>query len=134
MMKKIKINTNKKQEVVDITSKIEKKLPSDEGLCNIFVLHTTAAITTADLDPGTDKDMLDAYEAMIPELDYRHPHDPSHVKNHIEATVLGSNVLVPFKDGKLVLGTWQRVVFFEFNGPKERNIVLSFLKDENNES
>lgn len=129
-MKKIIINTNQSQEVVDITNEIERELPDFDGLCNIFVLHTTAAITTADLDPGTDKDMLEAYEKMLPNLDYRHPHDPSHVKDHIEATVLGPSVLVPFKNRKLQLGTWQKVVLFEFNGPRKRNIIISFLKDE----
>jgi secondary thiamine-phosphate synthase enzyme len=129
-MRKLTIKTKEKQQVVDITKRIEKELPNFEGVCNIFVLHTTAAITTADLDPGTDKDMLDAYEKMLPDLKYRHPHDPSHVKDHIEATALGSNVLVPFKNKKLQLGTWQKVVLFEFNGPRERTITLSFLKDE----
>jgi secondary thiamine-phosphate synthase enzyme len=127
---KIKIKTQEKQQVVDITKQIEKELPNFEGVCNIFVLHTTAAITTADLDPGTDQDMLDAYKEMLPDLNYRHPHDPSHVKDHIEATALGPNVLVPFKNRKLQLGTWQKVVLFEFNGPRERTITLTFLKDE----
>lgn len=129
-MKKITINTNKSQEVVDITNEIEKELPEFDGVCNIFILHTTAAITTADLDPGTDQDMLDAYKGMLPDLDYRHPHDPSHVKDHIEATALGPNILVPFKNKKLQLGTWQKVVLFEFNGPRKRTIILNFLKDE----
>jgi secondary thiamine-phosphate synthase enzyme len=129
-VKKITINTNKSQEVVDITNEIEKELPEFDGVCNIFILHTTAAITTADLDPGTDQDMLDAYKGMLPDLDYRHPHDPSHVKDHIEATALGPNILVPFKNKKLQLGTWQKVVLFEFNGPRKRTIILNFLKDE----
>jgi secondary thiamine-phosphate synthase enzyme len=129
-MREIIIKTKEKQQVVDITKKIEKELPNFEGVCNIFVLHTTAAITTADLDPGTDQDMLDAYEEMLPDLNYRHPHDPSHVKDHIEASTLGPNVLVPFENQKLQLGTWQKVVLFEFNGPRQRKIILSFLKDE----
>jgi secondary thiamine-phosphate synthase enzyme len=129
-VKKITINTNKSQEVVDITNEIEKELPEFDGVCNIFILHTTVAITTADLDPGTDQDMLDAYKGMLPDLDYRHPHDPSHVKDHIEATALGPNILVPFKNKKLQLGTWQKVVLFEFNGPRKRTIILNFLKDE----
>jgi secondary thiamine-phosphate synthase enzyme len=127
-MKEITVNIKETQQVIDITNEIEKHLPEGEGVCNIFILHTTAAITTADLDPGTDKDMLEAYKKMLPDLDYRHPHDPSHVKDHIEATALGPNVLVPFKDKKLQLGTWQKVVLFEFNGPRERKLILNFLK------
>jgi secondary thiamine-phosphate synthase enzyme len=127
-MTKITVNTKETQQVIDITNEIEKHLPGGEGVCNIFILHTTAAITTADLDPGTDKDMLEAYKKMLPDLDYRHPHDPSHVKDHIEATALGPNVLVPFKDKRLQLGTWQKVVLFEFNGPRDRKLILNFLK------
>jgi secondary thiamine-phosphate synthase enzyme len=127
-MTKITVNTKETQQVIDITNEIEKHLPEGEGVCNIFILHTTAAITTADLDPGTDKDMLEAYKKMLPDLDYRHPHNPSHVKDHIEATALGPNVLVPFKDKRLQLGTWQKVVLFEFNGPRDRKLILNFLK------
>src|SRR3989442_10955632 len=74
-MQKLKIKTHKKKEVLDITDTVEKALgrrnSSDSGICNLFILHTTAALTTADLDPGTDLDMLDAFEEMIPKLRYR---------------------------------------------------------------
>ena len=96
-----------------------------DGLCSVFVTHTTAAITTADLDPGTDLDMLDAFTTMIPDLDYRHPHDPAHAPDHILATLVGPSVTVPVENGRLVLGTWQRVVLFEFDGPRNRQVVVS---------
>ena len=82
-MQRLKIKTHKKKEVLDITGTVEQALgrrnSSDSGICNLFILHTTAALTTADLDPGTDLDMLDAFEEMIPKLRYRHPHNPAHV-------------------------------------------------------
>ena len=81
-------------------------LQSKEGVCHLFILHTTAALTTADLDPGTDLDMLDAFEEMIPKLSYRHPHDPSHVGDHIMSSLIGPSVCLPYEDGKLMLGTW----------------------------
>jgi thiamine phosphate synthase YjbQ (UPF0047 family) len=69
-MHKLSIKTRKKREVVDITDTLEnwlgKKYPDTLGICNLLILHTTAALTTADLDPGTDLDMLDAFEAMVP--------------------------------------------------------------------
>lgn len=119
-----------KREVIDVTEKIEgliKKEKMKKGLCHLFITNTTAAITTADLDPGTDLDMLDAFEEMLPDLKYRHPHDPNHVGDHIMSSIIGSSLTVPFKNSKLILGTWQRVVLIEFYGPRERNIKVRLI-------
>jgi secondary thiamine-phosphate synthase enzyme len=59
-----------------------------------------------------------------PKLNYRHPHDPSHVPDHILSTLIGTSLSVPVEDGKLRLGKWQRVVLFEFDGPQEREVVV----------
>ena len=71
-MQRLVIKTRKKREVVDITDRlgefVGKNASGRNGVCNVLVLHTTAALTTADLDPGTDLDMLDAFEAMIPKI------------------------------------------------------------------
>ena len=87
-------------------------------------MHTTAALTTADLDPGTDLDMLDAFEKMIPKLQYRHPHDPSHVPDHILSALIGNSLTLPVENQKLILGQWQKVVLIEFSGPRDRQIVV----------
>ena len=123
-MRRLPIKTGKKREVLDITDEIESQL-SGSGLCHVLVLHTTAALTTADLDPGTDLDMLDAFEAMIPKLRYRHPHNPAHVPDHILSALIGTSVSLPFERGKLILGTWQRVVLIELDGPRQRELALS---------
>ena len=122
------INTSKKDEVLDITDKIEEFLESQEkesGLCNIFVTHTTCCVTTADLDPGTDLDLLDFLRAISPKISFRHPHDPLHTPDHIISSIIGSSITIPFKDKKLILGTWQRVILIELDGPRERNINLT---------
>jgi secondary thiamine-phosphate synthase enzyme len=126
-MQRLTIKTRKKRQVVDITDRLETLLErSDEsGICNLLVLHTTAALTTADLDPGTDLDMIDAFEAMMPKLKYRHPHNPEHVPDHIFSALIGTSLALPFEASKLILGTWQRVVLIEFDGPREREIVLT---------
>lgn len=132
-MKKIVFKTKKKREVVDISESVNTLLGKQEvksGLCHLFALHTTASLATADLDPGTDLDMLEAYDAMVPDLNYRHPHDPSHVSDHILGTLLRTHLLVPFENKKLMLGQWQKIVLFEFDGPRERNIVVTILKTE----
>jgi secondary thiamine-phosphate synthase enzyme len=132
-MQKITIRTRKRREVLDITNTIESLFEKNHsqatGICNLFILHTTAALTTADLDPGTDLDMLDAFEAMIPKLRYRHPHNPAHVPDHILSTLIGTSVALPFERGKLVLGTWQRIVLIELDGPRQRDLVVTVTSE-----
>lgn len=129
-MQALFVRTKKAKEVVDITKlvnlEIEKK-GIREGICILFVKHTTAALTTADLDPGTDLDMLDAFEKIVPKLNYRHPHDPDHAPDHIMSSLIGASVDIPIINGELNLGTWQRVVLVELNGPREREIVVAFI-------
>ena len=127
-MRRLTIKTGKKREVLDITDEIEGQL-SGSGLCHLLVLHTTAALTTADLVPGTDLDMLDAFEAMIPKLRYRHPHNPAHVPDHILSALIGTSLSLPFERGKLLLGTWQRVVLIELDGPRQRELALSISRE-----
>jgi secondary thiamine-phosphate synthase enzyme len=121
------ISTTKKKEIIDITGDIEKFLKDkkDSTLCFLFIKHTTAAITTADLDPGTDLDMLDAFDAIIPQLNYRHPHNPSHVPDHILSSIIGPSIAIPVVNGELNLGTWQRVVLVELDGPREREVIIT---------
>ena len=132
-MHKLSIKTHKKREIVDITETIEdllrKQRVDGSGVCSLAALHTTAALTTADLDPGTDLDMLDAFEAMIPKLRYRHPHNPTHAPDHILSALIGTSVSVPYEHGKMLLGTWQRVVLIELDGPREREIVVTLLSE-----
>lgn len=127
-METITIQTTKKREIVDITDKVNdllKKSSSSDGIMNLFITHTTASLSTADLDPGTDLDMLDAFEAIIPHLNYRHPHNPKHVPDHILSTLIGTSLTIPYHNKELILGTWQRVVVIEFDGPRERQIILN---------
>jgi secondary thiamine-phosphate synthase enzyme len=127
-MQSLTILTTKKKEIVDITDKIKDLIKSENAsLCFLFIKHTTAALTTADLDPGTDLDMIDAFEAMIPRLKYRHPHNPSHVPDHIMSSIIGSSVAIPVSNGRLDLGTWQRIVLVELDGPREREVAVTFL-------
>ncbi len=130
MMHRIAIQTRKNRQVIDITDRLNDLIQRQgfsDGLCHVFITHTTAALSTADLDPGTDLDMLDALTAMLPDIDYRHPHDPAHTPDHILATLIGPSLAVPVETGRLVLGVWQRVVLFEFDGPRERQIVCSLI-------
>ena len=121
------IQSHQKRQIVDITNQVENALPGGEGVAMVFVAHTTAAVTTADLDPGTDQDFLDFLEAITPNLNWRHPHNPAHAPDHLLASLIGSSVIVPYNNGSLQLGTWQRIVLVELDGPRDRTIVLQFL-------
>jgi secondary thiamine-phosphate synthase enzyme len=130
-MDRVTIKTHRKREILDITDRVEVVLRDQfagrSGVCHLVVLHTTAALTTADLDPGTDADMLDAFEQIIPKLKYRHPHDPEHVPDHILSALIGTSVGLIVDRGSLVLGTWQRVILVELDGPRQREIAISFV-------
>ena len=127
-MKELIIKTTKKRDVIDITDKVNGLLDGKkDGLVNLFVTHTTTALTTADLDEGgTDLDYLDALEKIIPKIQFRHPHNPSHMPDHILSSIIGTSLTLPVSGGELVLGTWQRVVLMEFDGPRQRRIIVSF--------
>src|ERR1700727_2123993 len=119
-MHRLTIKTHKKREIIDITQKLEailwKNYEDRTGICHLNILHTTAALTTADLDHGTDLDMLDAFAFMVPKLDYRHEHNPEHVPDHILSAMIGTSVSLPVESGLLLLGTWQRGVLMELEG------------------
>ena len=130
-MIRLNVSTHKKREVLDITDIVNEEIGKQKvqsGLVNLFLTHTTAALTTADLDPGAEQDYLDAFEQMIPKLKFRHPHDPSHTPDHIPSALIGTSLTLPVENGQLVLGTWQRVILIEFDGPRKREIVINLLQ------
>ncbi len=131
-MHRLTVKTHKKREVLDLTQKLEavlwKHYADKTGICQLNLLHTTAALTTADLDPGTDLDMLDAFDIMVPKLDYRHEHNPEHVPDHILSAMIGTSVNLAVESGLLLLGTWQRVILIELDGPRERELVMALTE------
>src|SRR5438105_2838737 len=126
----MKIQTNEKEEVVDLTESVQKFVSGQDkgsGVCNVFATHTTCSITASDLDPGTDQDLLDFLREIVPALAYRHPHDPKHAPDHLLSTVIGPGLSVPFKNKKLILGMWQKIILIELDGPRERNIEITVI-------
>lgn len=127
-MRRFVARTSRKDQVLDLTDEVAAFVRSaerDEGVCVVFAAHTTCAVTTADLDPGTDLDLLNALRHALPPLTYRHPHDPAHAPDHILAAIIGPSVSVPFAGRRLLLGVWQRIVLVELDGPRERTIHLA---------
>ncbi len=124
----LRINTTAAKEVVDLTDRLEamiRKAKLQEGLCMLFVTHTTAAVTTGEIGEGTEQDFLQVVEKMIPRIQFQHAHDPSHAWSHMASSILGPSLTVPVTGGKLVLGTWQSVMLVELDGPRERLVHVT---------
>ena len=130
MAEVLRISTGSLKEVVNLTDQIEsliRQSKMQEGLCSLFVSHTTAALTTGEIGEGTEKDLLQVVEQMIPPIRFRHAHDPSHAWSHMASSILGPSLTIPVSSGKLVLGTWQSVMLVELDGPRERTIHVTLL-------
>jgi len=127
-MQTTQVATQGKEQVVDITAQVEvalREAERAEGVCVVFAAHTTCALTTADLDPGTDLDLLQALRSLLPKQSYRHPHNPAHAPDHLLSSLIGPSVALPFANRRLLLGTWQRVVLVELDGPRQRTIHIA---------
>ncbi len=114
---------------IDITGQVRKIVAAgtvQNGLCQIFVPHTTAGVTiNENADPDVVTDMLAALDKMVPDLPYRHGegNSPAHVKS----SLVGCSITVPISDGRLCLGTWQGIYFCEFDGPRSRKVWLQLV-------
>ena len=114
---------------IDITGQVRKIVASgnvQNGLCQIFVPHTTAGVTiNENADPAVVTDMLAALGKMVPDLPYRHSegNSPAHVKS----SLVGCSITVPISEGRLCLGTWQGIYFCEFDGPRTRKVWVQLV-------
>ena len=130
MAEVLRVATGSLKEVVDLTERVEAligRAKLREGLCSIFVTHTTAALTTGEIGEGTEQDLLDVVQQIIPSIRFRHAHDPSHAWSHMAASMLGPSLSIPVVDGRLTLGTWQSVLLVELDGPRERTVYVTLL-------
>ena len=123
----LKVKTDQKQSMIDVTKQIAAKGKESgvaSGVCTVFVPHTTAGITTqVSTDPDVKLDMIDALERMVPgKGKYRQPDGNTHA--HIKASLVGSSVTAIVENRKLVLGTWQGIFLCEFDGPRERSLLI----------
>lgn len=114
---------------VDITRKVAeivRRSQVRQGICQVFVPHTTAGVTiNENADPDVIDDLLSALNTMAPALRYRHGEGNSPA--HLKSLLTGSSVLVPVEEGALKLGTWQGIYFCEYDGPRQRRIQVQVL-------
>ena len=128
----LSVKTRERTELIDITSDINQliqKSGTDQGLCMIYVPHTTAAVTINDsADPSVKSDILMILNQIIPwQANYRHLEGNSPA--HIKSTLVGSSELVAIENRRLILGTWQGVFFCEFDGPRTRKVDVRIIAE-----
>lgn len=132
-MKTITIQTTRRCEIVDITRLVAAQLPADiaEGICHVYCPHTTAAVTVNEnYDPDVKHDLLEKLDRLIPQRESFYQHEEGNSDAHLKASLVGFSQMVPFRNGRLELGTWQGIYFCEFDGPRSRTVRLYFQKTE----
>jgi len=125
----LKVRTSRKYEVVDLTQQIAEAVRVahlDEGLCNVYVPHATAAIIINENDDQQiGLDLLDALDKLIPEGIWRHDQIDSNGAAHLKAAIMGPSETIPVQNGRLALGTWQAVMLVELDGPRDRKVIVT---------
>ena len=124
----LKVRSHEREELVEFTDQVQKRLTSagqQEGVVVLYVQHTTAGLTVNEnADPDVPRDMLHLLRSLIPQhgMGFRHGEENSDA--HIKATLVGSSITIPFSEGKLLLGRWQGIFLCEFDGGRERQVIM----------
>jgi secondary thiamine-phosphate synthase enzyme len=130
-MQELKLHTDSRITLIDITEKVNGAVADwgvKSGLCNLFVPHTTAAIIVSEnWDPDVTSDMIMQLEKMVPR-DGGFRHGEGNSQSHILSVMLSTSINIPVRGGKLALGRWQGVMLVEFDGPRERSLMVTVVK------
>ncbi len=124
------IRTPAREALVDIGPEVARevsRIGASDGLCNLFVPHTTCAVIVSEnWDPDVTTDLLAHLERMVPrQAGYRHGEGNSQA--HILSVMLGTSISIPMRGGKLALGRWQGVMLAEFDGPRQRTVRVTVV-------
>src|SRR5438046_9432541 len=128
MMYVLHVRSREREQLVEFTAEVQRRLSESgvrEGVCVLYVQHTTAGLTiNENADPDVPRDMLHALRTLIPQhgMGFRHGEENSDA--HIKASLIGPTVTVPFAEGKLLLGRWQGIFLCEFDGGRERTVIM----------
>jgi len=125
------VRTSQRQEMVRITRLLARTVGEagwKDGVCTVFVPHTTAGITVNEnADPDVVTDLLYVLERLVPTRDPAYRHYEGNSAAHVKASLVGFSQSLIVRDGQLVLGRWQDVLFCEFDGPRDRQVMLEFV-------
>jgi secondary thiamine-phosphate synthase enzyme len=130
MKQTMSVNSRSRTELIDITSQVReavKKSGLKDGICHLFVPHTTAGITINEgADPSVKRDILTSLNRLVP-LDGDYQHAEGNSAAHIKTTMVGTSAVCLIEDSQLVLGTWQSIFFCEFDGPRTRRVYIATI-------
>jgi len=133
-VQEIALQTNRKTQLVDITRQVQEALSDANGASAalVYVPHTTAGVTINEgADPLVGEDIESALQKVVVEdWKWKHTEDPDgpNAPSHVRATLTGSQVLIPLRDGRLALGTYQGIYFCEYDGPRQRKVYVTTLQ------
>lgn len=127
-IKRIKVNTSTKIDMIEITKIVQalvEESPQHNGLVNIYIPHTTAGVTINEAaDPDVVYDLKFAFKRISPNLrEYLHQEGNSYA--HFLSSIVGASINIPYEANELLLGTWQGIYFCEFDGPRQREVIIS---------
>jgi secondary thiamine-phosphate synthase enzyme len=129
----IEIETRKSVEVIDITDRVLRTLQESsvkKGILLVYSLHTTTGLTINEADGALINDLLSLLQRIAPQgAGYLHDRGGGNAHAHLQATLLGNSLIIPVEMGRLVMGVWQRILFFELDGPRRRSIFVRVLSD-----
>ncbi len=133
MIQRVRVQTSKRIELIDITRSVQEAVNRtgvEEGICFVFIPHTTAAITiNENADPSVSQDMIMELNKIV-SFEGPYQHGEGNSPAHVKASLVGFSQTVFVESGKLVLGTWQGIFFCEFDGPRNRNVQVKVVKAE----
>jgi len=131
MIERIKVKTAKHTTVINITQRVREIVEAssiENGLCVVYVPHTTAAVFVNEgADPDVVKDILNTLERLVP-WENNYAHTEGNAAAHIKSSIIGNSRIIPILENKLMLGRWEAIFLAEFDGPREREVVVSVLR------
>jgi len=136
MLTRLSLTTPPGDALIDLTAQVRAAVAASgvtDGLCVLFVPHTTAALTlNSALDPMTARDIVDELKRLVPKrVDFHHQYDtPADAAGHIKAALIGHTITLIIDGGRLVLGGSQSILFYEFDGPRQREVKVKIISDE----
>lgn len=131
MILKITLKTKKRSEMIDITDELQSLLDKKfNGICNLFCIHTTAGLcVNENADPDVKHDVIQALDKLLPWNDIAYKHMEGNSAAHIKSILTGVDLSLSVTNGILDLGQWQSVYFCEYDGPRERHVIVRLISD-----
>ncbi len=134
MIKEFSISSKDRYQLIDITSEVEGVVADSgvkDGLCLVFVPHSTAAIVLTENEEGLKKDWLAVLKKLVSGFDFLHDRIDNNADSHILSGLLGQGKTLPIEKGRLIRGTWQQIFLAELDGPRERKVSVSITSAAN---